>query len=391
MRRLSVFLSAGEPSGDAIGALLARELARCSFGIRMAGFGGRGLEAAGARVDTSLMRGAVMGATGLLRHLRLYWSLLRGIRRAWRVRPPSAVVLIDFPGFNFRVARIAHGLGIPVYYYVCPQVWAWAPNRLLAMRALLRRAFPVLPFEEPLHRAHGIRSLFPGHPLLEIIPQRPADRVRTLGRAGFDPGRPLAAILPGSRPEEISRILPVQVEAARRLSADRPGIQWAIIAAPRAEPHLAPHLNRAAAAGMRVSMVRDGGYAVRSHALFAWTASGTSSLELGLLGVPQAVVYRTTALNWAIGSRVVRVPWVSLVNILADRTVVPELLQDALTPEALVRATRPFVRGDGARNAARARAGVLRRMLAGTGASRTVAREILADCAADGRRAGEAG
>jgi len=379
VNRFSVFISAGEPSGDTIAALLARELKLGSSGIRLAGFGGPRMAAAGVRVDSSLMRGAIMGGTGAIRHLSLYLSLLRGLERAWRVRPPNAVVLVDFPGFNFRVARIARRLGLPVYYYVCPQVWAWAPNRLILMRRVLRRSFPVLPFEEPLHQAFGIRATFPGHPLLEILPSRPPDRVHALGRAGFDPGRPLGALLPGSRREEIERILPVQLEAARRVTARRPGLQWVVIAAPGAEPHAAEHLNRAVAAGFPLSMVHDPDYSVRAHAAFAWTASGTSSLELGLLGVPQAVVYRTSTINWAIGSRMLRIPWVGLVNLLLDRAAVPELLQDALTPEALVRATEPFVRGDGARDAARRRASELRSMLKGSGASRTVAETILED------------
>jgi lipid-A-disaccharide synthase len=320
-----------------------------------------------------------MGGTGLIRHLHLYWSLLKKTARTWRTRPPSAVVLIDFPGFNFRVGKLAHRLGIPVYYYVCPQVWAWAPNRLLALRAIVRRSFPVLPFEEPLHQAFGIRALFPGHPLLEVLPAKAPDRVRSLGTAGLDPGRPVAALLPGSREDEIGRILPIQLEAARRIAVRHPALQWAVIAAPGAEPHLAPHLTRGVAAGLPVRMVRDPGHGVRAHARFAWTASGTSSLELGLLGVPQAVMYRTSAFNWAIGSRMLQIPWVSLVNLLFDRGVVAEFLQGALTPDALVRATGPFVRGEGARVAARHRAAALRRMLAGTGATRTVAATILED------------
>jgi len=378
-RRLSIFVSAGEPSGDTIAALLARELRRRESGIRLQGFGGKRLAAAGARVDSSLMQGAVMGLTGVIRHAGLYWSLLRRTARAWRTRAPSAVVLVDLPGFNFRLARIAHRLGIPVYYYVCPQVWAWGANRLLAMRRLLRRSFPVLPFEEPLHQAFGIRATFPGHPLLEIMPGKPPDPAGALVRAGLDPRRPLVALLPGSRAEEIRRILPVQLEAARRVASGRPGFQWAVIAAPRAEPHIAPHLARAAAFGPPVSMVQDGGYGVRRRASFAWTASGTSSLELGLLGVPQVVMYRTSAVNWAIGSRLWRIPWVSLVNILLDRTVVTELLQNRLNATALAAAAGPFLRGNGAGAAARDRAAVLRSMLAGTGASRTVAATILDD------------
>jgi len=375
-----IFISTGEASGDAYGELLVRELRRLSPRVRIDGFGGRRMAAAGARVDGSLLRGSVMGLTGVFTHLKLFLSLLRRLRRRWSRRPPDAVVVIDFPGFNLRLARIAWRLGVPVYYYVCPQVWAWAPGRLLTMRAILRRTFPILPFEEPLHRAFGINASFVGHPLLEIMPRHVASRSRAFKAAGFDPRRPLLAVLPGSREEELRRHLPVLLEAAGTVLAWRRNVQVAFISAPGMEGSLNAAIGgRAWGRGARV--LADADYAVRAAADFAWTASGTATLELGLLGVPQIVIYRWQWLNWEIARRVVKLPYVSLVNLILRREVISEYHQGAATPAALVEATRRRLGVRSARGKARSNARELRRLLApsrGT-ASAAVARAVMAD------------
>jgi len=329
---------------------------------------------AGAQVDRSLLRGAVMGWTGPLGHLGFYVSLLRRLRRRWTSRRPAAVVLVDFPGFNLRVARIAHRLGIPVYYFVCPQVWAWGAQRLITMRRLLRRAFLILPFEEPLYSAYGIDGRFVGHPLLETFPARIPPRRAVLKEFGLDPSRPLGILLPGSRPDELKRHVPLVAEAVR-MAAVRPSLrrlQWAVVAAPGAQPQSFRALEGLA------RVVRDPSCRLRAQATLVWSASGTATLETGLLGVPQVVFYRTSALNAFIVLRILRVRRASLVNLILGKDAVPELLQSAATPRALVEATGRIL-GRGGRGRARARAVELCRLL-GTGrASREVAASILAD------------
>ena len=287
------------------------------------------------------------------------------------------MVLIDYPGFNLRLGTIAHRLGVPVFYYACPQVWAWAAGRLLLMRRILRRAFLILPFEQPLYRACGVRAGFVGHPILEVLPRRIESRRAALRRAGLDPRRPLLAMLPGSRGEEVRRHLPVFLDAVGRVAARRKDLQCAIVAAPGLEPRI----RAAAAAAPRVKVVRDPRYAIRAAAAMAWTASGTSTLELGLLGIPQVVTYRGNWLNWTIARRLVKVPYVSLVNLILGRRAIAEYLQGAMRPEALVSETRRVLGSGAAAARARREARELKGMLAPgrEPPSAAVARTILDD------------
>jgi lipid-A-disaccharide synthase len=374
--RPEIFLSAGEASGDLYAGMLARALRR--GGARVRGFGGPAMRAAGAAADPVLFSTPVMGWTGAARHLFRFWSLLRRTRADWVRRRPDALVLIDYPGFNLRLARIAARLGIPTYYFVCPQVWAWGANRLLLMRRVLRRTFPVLPFEEPLHQAFGIASSFLGHPILDALPRRPAAAAAARRTTGVAAGRPHAVLLPGSRPSEVDRILPVLLGAAARAARRAPRLAWVVVAAPGVAERVRAAVALRAGDGETpaVAVAEDPAFALRATAAFAWTASGTASLELGLLGVPQAVVYRGAPLNWWIARRLVRVPHVSLVNLVLGRRAVPELLQGAATAEAVAATAPRLARG---RAAARRIAAELRARLGRPGAASRVARAILAD------------
>jgi len=370
---MRIFVSAGETSGDLHAARMVRELRLRSRGLEVTGFGGPALAAAGARVDTILMRNAVMGLTGAVRHAALFSRLLSGLRRRWKARRPDAVVLVDFPGFNMRVAAIAHRAGIPAYYYICPQVWAWGSQRLITMRRILRRAFLILPFEEALYRGCGIRASYVGHPLTETVPGRLPAPGRALAAAGFGPRARFGVLLPGSRPVEVEQHLPVFLAAARLYGR---GMKWAVIAAPAVRDRVE---RIAAASGVPdVRVVQDPGFAVRSRASLALAASGTATLELGLLGVPQAVAYRWQWLNWIIASSLVKVRWVSLVNILLGREEVREFLQGAMTPVALAGEMRRLG-GPAARARAGARARRLRAMLGERRPSRMVAEALMVD------------
>jgi len=369
-----IFISTGEVSGDNIGALLATELRRRSPGIRITGFGGEKMAAAGAQVDQSLLQGAVMALTGIFRHLAMFISLLNGMKKKWKSRPPNALVCIDFPGFNLRLARIAHGLGIPVYYYACPQVWAWGANRLLLIRRIVKRAFLILPFEQALYRSFGINGRFVGHPLTESMPKKLASRAVALKGAGLDPRRPLCVILPGSRRGELQHHVPVLAGAMKKVR-NHPALrraQWAVIAAPRMPRELFQPLVNAGAV-----LVSDPGFRLRAHAALAWVSSGTATLELGLLGIPQAVIYRGGFLNYLAVRAVIKVKWVSLVNLILGREEVPELMQYSATPANLAQATRQVLLGGGVK--ARRAAVELRRKIGQLRPTREVARTILAD------------
>lgn len=373
---MTIFISAGEASGDRYGAMLAGELRRRRPGIRLTGLGGPLMAAAGVSLTADLTARPVMGWSGAVRHLFWFGRLLRGIRRSWRAHPPDAVVLIDYPGLNLRLSRMAHALRVPSYYWVCPQVWAWGENRLLAMRAYIRRCFPALPFEEPFHQAYGVASSFLGHPLLEVLPSRFPARASVLRRAGLHPRRPVGCLLPGSRPSEIRRLLPDLLAVAARVERRRPDVQWVLIAAPGMKTMIQAVLTGDGAAP--IAVLEDPRYAIRHHSAFALIASGTASLELGLIGVPHAVVYRGPWLDYQIVRWLVRTPAASLVNLVLKRRVVMEWVQHMIVPADIARHAVGLLRPS-ARASARSVAAELRRTLGPVGATRRVAAAILAD------------
>jgi lipid-A-disaccharide synthase len=370
---MRIFVSAGETSGDQHAARLVRELRLRSRGLEVAGFGGPALAAAGASVDMSLMRDAVMGWTGVVRHAALFSRLLSGLRRRWADRRPDAVVLVDYPGFNMRVAAIAHQAGVSAYYYICPQVWAWGSQRLITMRRILRRAFPILPFEEALYRGCGIRASYVGHPLTETVPRRFPAAGKVLAAAGLGRRARFGVLLPGSRPGEVEQHLPVFLEAVRLAGG---GLEWVVIAATAVRDRVTRIAAASGVAGVRVA--QDPGFALRSRASLALAASGTATLELGFLGVPQAVAYRGHWLNWTIARSIVKVRWASLVNLLLGREEVREFLQGAMTPGALAGEMRRLM-APAARVRARARARQLRSILGERRPSRMVAEALMAD------------
>lgn len=377
---MTIFLSAGEASGDRYGAMLAGALRRLRPGIRLAGLGGPRMAAAGVALVADLTARPVMGWIGAIRHLFWFAGLVRRIRGAWAARPPAAVVLIDYPGLNLRLAAAAKARRVPSYYWVCPQVWAWGENRLLAMRANLRRCFPALPFEEPFHQAYGVASSFLGHPLLEILPTRFSGRAAALRRVGLDPQRPIACLLPGSRPSEIMRLLPDLTATASLVWKQRRDVQWMIIAAPGMTKRIQEMLVHAGVTPT-LHVAEDPHYDIRHHAAFALVASGTASLELGLLGVPHAVVYRSSWLDYQIVRWLVRTPAASLVNLILKERVVMEWVQHMIRPDVISRHALALQR-PAARSRARAVAAELRRRLGPPGATARVARAILADIGA---------
>ncbi len=349
--------------------MVARKLKLITPRVRVHGIGGPRMARAGVRIESSLFSSGVIGWTGAAGRIPAVIRLLRRLKRRWTRRPARALLLIDNPGFNLRLARVAVKCGVPVYYYVCPQVWAWGAQRLIVMRRLVKQAFAVLPFEEPLYQAFGIRARFVGHPLLELIP-----RLRRVVNARRYRA-PRILMLPGSRRDEIARHLPVFVQGARVLSgAELPPV-FTVAVTPETEGQVRSIL--ASAADLTITATVSPGYAMRARADLAWTASGTATLEMGLLGVPQIVVYRMNWLNWLIVRMISQVPFASLVNLLAGRRAVPELLQSDLKVRSLVDLSRKLLRPS-ARRAARLLGRDLERILSGPGASRTVAGELAA-------------
>lgn len=305
---------------------MARALRALSPGIGLSGLGGPRMEAAGVRLLAGLDDLAVMGFVEVFSRLRFFWRLERRLEGLLRAGAADLVLAVDYPGFNLRMARLAHRLGIPVLYYISPQVWAWKPRRARRLARDADRVAVILPFEAPLLRSAGARATFVGHPLLERSGEG-VDR-QTFARAhGLDPDRPILALFPGSRPQEIDRHLDLFLETARRLRRADPELQAALA---RAES-----IPEGRYRGADAVLVEDARSLLR-HARAALVKSGTSTLEAALEGTPFVTVYRTHPVTFALARRLVRVEHVALANLVAGARVVPEVLQGEATPERLV-------------------------------------------------------
>jgi len=360
----TLFLLCGEPSGEAYAARVARAFRERFPGVPMEGIGSSLLEGEGVKLLRDYGDISVMGITEVLKHLPAIRSALAAAKE--RVCRPDigAVVLVDFPDFNFRVGRVAGERGVPVIYYIPPQVWAWRTGRARTLARFARGAVVLFPFEEELLRGYGVNARFAGHPLLEELapvldaPAEPA-------RFGIPAGKTVVGLLPGSRPGEVETHLPTLLSAARRIAERRPDVHFAL---PVARPALGEKIAKAVAGcGIPISLVGE-----ERHRLFrcmdaAIAVSGTVTLELALLGVPSVIVYRTSWVTYRIAKRLAKVRSVGLPNIVAGEPFLPELLQDEFTPAGVAEALGGILGDPARREALQGRCLSLRALLRGAG------------------------
>jgi lipid-A-disaccharide synthase len=359
-----LLLSCGEPSGDLYGAELVRHLRQELPSLGVFGIGGERLLAENAVLTAHVRDMAVVGLVEVVRHLRRLRAVFRKLIAEVERERPALAVLIDYAGFNLRLARELRRRGIPVVYYVSPQVWAWRRGRIRAIRDNVTRMLVLFPFEEAVYRQAGVPVTFVGHPLVDLVPvpTSPGPLRRDLG---LDADRPLIAVLPGSRRQEVARNLPPLAEAVSRLAARRPDLQFVLAAAPGLEPALL----EARLAGGPLRVVANRTYEVVGGADLALVASGTATVETALLGTPMVVVYRVSSLSYALGRPFVRLPHYAMVNLVAGRRLVPELMQGRFTPAAVEAEALSLL--ENAEKAARMRDGLheVRRLLGEPGAS----------------------
>ncbi len=334
-----ILLLAGEASGDLHGAALARALRARWPDAVLVGLGGDRMAAAGVELLAGLEDLAVMGFVEVASRLRFFLGLERRVRALIVERGVDLVVPIDYPGFNLRIARYARLRGVPVLYYIAPQVWAWRPGRARHLAEYTDHVAVILPFEVDFLRAAGARATFVGHPLLEG--ERSLPTRRDFCRAhDLDPDRWIVALFPGSRRQELDRHLDLFLAAGERIRAARPGLQLAVARAPSVPP------NRYPAKG--VALVEDG-RALLGHARGAIVKSGTTTLEAALSGTVFVTVYRTHPVTFLLARRLVEVDHIALANLVAGRRVVPELIQSEATPETLADALAPLLEQGGPR------------------------------------------
>lgn len=374
MSSLDVMVVAGEASGDRHAADLVQALRARDPDLRFFGMGGSHLEAAGVERLFDAREVSVMGITEVLPRLPRILSILGALGRAAATRRPAVAILVDIPDFNLRLARKLRRLGIPVAYYISPMIWAWRRGRVRTIAKRVDRMLCILPFEEAFYRDAGVKARYVGSPVLEQLPA-PASPQSFREQLGLDPDRPTLALLPGSRESELQRLLPTMVETARGMAADEPALQVVVPVAPtlRAEDI------RTAFADSGVEPVLVEGRAPEAVGAsdVAVVASGTAVLEAGLMQRPMVVIYQVSWLTGLIGRLLLKVAHVALVNLLAGRRLVPELLQqEANAPRVLAEVRRVWQPGP-ARDEMIAGLTGIRGALGPPGAADRAAEEIL--------------
>jgi lipid-A-disaccharide synthase len=363
---------AGEASGDLHGASVIREVLRRDQTAEIYGIGGDKMIHEGLRPIYHIRELGFMGFVEVIRHLPLVRAVMFTLEQILKLTRPDVVVLIDYPGFNLRFARIAKKHGLKVVYYVSPQVWAWHRSRVKKMRSLVDKMLVLFPFEVDLYRSEGIDVEFVGHPLLEsAISQMEEKDFRR--RFDLDPEKPILALLPGSRRQEIEHIFPAMLAAGRTLASEF-DMQLAVGVAPTLEDRYFRTLYEVEG----VTLIKGATYELMDHASFALVTSGTATLETALFGTPMFVVYRTSWLTYLIGRLLVQVKNIGLVNIVAGRTIMPEFIQHRASARAMIREGRRVL-GDRARlDVMRNDLGRVRAQLGSAGAAKRVAERILA-------------
>jgi lipid-A-disaccharide synthase len=328
-----ILFVAGEVSGDLHAAGVARELKARNAPLVLTGIGGDEMRAAGVELVEHVEKLAVMGFIEVLEHIPRHWLLLRTLTRRIQSGNVALVVLIDYPTFNMKVAEAATAAGVPVLYYITPQVWAWGSDRLERLSRTITKAAPILPFEEKLLRDHKIDATFVGHPLLDRLDKLP-DRAAARRALGFSDTDRVLALFPGSREQEIERHLETFVDAAKELQRRDPKLKVVV--------SVAPHVSLDAAR-CPFPMVRSASFTVLRAADAAMCKSGTTTLEAAVAGCPLIVAYRTSSLTYFAARRLVKIPHIGLVNVVAGREVAPEFVQDALQPRAVADALGPLL------------------------------------------------
>jgi len=370
-------LSAGEASGDLHGGTLCRALRDLDPTVRLVGMGGAHMAAAGMDTVVDPTRHAAVGTSEALGRVPALYRAYRALVARLRAERPRALVVIDFPEFNLRLARQARRAGVPVVYFIAPQLWAWRPWRIRSMARRVNRVLAVFPFEPALYEAAHVPVEFVGHPLLDVLPlDLTRDDARR--RLGADPGHALLGLLPGSRREEVDRLLPPMLDAARRLAATDGRRRFVLGLAPTVSTeHVEAHLRAHAAGAPAVEVVTGRTYEVMAAADALLIASGTATLEAALLGTPMVLCYRVSRLTELTARLLARVRWIGLPNLVTGREVVPEIIQDQVTGARLAEDAARLLDDPVAATAQRAAFKDLRARLGEPGVGRRAARAVL--------------
>ena len=332
MKLKKILLVAGEVSGDLHGSHLVDAIHRIDPEVCFFGVGGEGLDRSGMKLLYSAHSLSVVGVTEVFIKLRSILKALRGLKKSLEQERPDLVILIDFPDFNFRLAKIAHRRGIPILYYISPQVWAWRPRRIRLIARWVKKMVVLFPFEVPLYEAAGVDVECVGHPLIDIVKPTFSKEV-AFQKFGLDPKRRTVGLLPGSRIHEIERLLPPLLASAHLLQKEIPDLQFILPLAPGLpETILSSYIENIS---VPVKVVKGFNYDVMNLSDLLITASGTATLEGAILGKPMIIIYRVSFLSYWIGRALIQVDHIGLVNLVAGKEIAPELIQQDVHPQRI--------------------------------------------------------
>ena len=373
-----ILIVAGEASGDLHGANLARALRDLDPAVRLVGVGGAAMKAAGIQLVEGFGHLDVMGIVGLSA-LRAIIRRFAAMRRLLRSERWDAVVFIDNPGLNLRYAWFAKSAGLRVIYYIAPQIWAWRPGRMKYIQQRVDQVMVILPFEEPLYRRVGLPCTFVGHPILDAVGGS-YDRTALRAKFGFSPHERVIALLPGSRTHEVQVLLPILLAAAEKLARHRPGTKFLLAQASTIRDNLLqPFLQQNR---LPVTILKEQTSEVLAVSDFALVKSGTAILQAAVVGTPMVLLYQISSLEWWIASFFKRVKWIGLVNLVAGRSVLPELLQGEATGERLYEEALRILEDPTAYAEMKRNLTQVRQALGEPGASARAAEVVLAACRA---------
>ena len=365
------FIITGEPSADSHGASVMREIKKLNPNVQFHGIGGTKMEALGLSSMELQSKMAIMGFVEILKHLSFFKSLEKRVIQTILKLQPKRVILIDYPGFNLRIAKKLHGTGIPVTYFIAPQVWAWKEKRVETIRKYVDQLLVIFPFEKDWFAERGINAHFVGHPILDEW--TPSNKEDLRNELGFKINQPLLTLFPGSRIQEIERHLSVFVETGRKLREKISNLQIAI--------GLASNFDKQAIIDnynlQDMNVIQGESHKVLESADCAIVASGTSTLEGAVFGVPMVVVYKMAPFSWYLSKKLVKVSFAGMVNIIAEKEIVPECLQNDANSSKITNKILPYFQDEKVILNTKKELLKVRKSLGGKGASQRVAEYIL--------------
>lgn len=343
-----ILIVAGEASGDLHAASVVQELLRRAPQLTVEGIGGDRLRQAGVHLHAYAGDLAVVGLVEVAYKFPALWRAYRSMVRLLRQRPPDLLMLVDFPDFNLLLARRAYRLGIPVLYFISPQVWAWRTGRVRSIARYVRRLLVIFPFEEAFYRRRGVEALYVGHPLLDRLSPSPS-RHEARRRLELEQTATVVGLLPGSRMGELAKHLPLLLMAARQLLITRPDLRVIVAAAEGLPLDLIGSSLKQEASSARVVQGRT--HEVMAASDLILVASGTATLEAAIIGTPMVIVYRLAFVSWLVGRLLIRVPYIGMVNLVAGKGIVPELIQFEATPDRIAEEARRLLESPDRRRA----------------------------------------